>query len=61
MDEVTKLMAHVKQSMDTRRRFSVDPTEWLDTLPDAPLQLLQQYPDTFKVAFGSSSQSSPIP
>ena len=63
MDEPTKraMMAHVKSSLDTRRRFREDPPEWLDNLPDAPLQLLQRYPDTFRVAFGSSSQSSPIP
>jgi hypothetical protein len=63
MDETTKrlMMSHVKSSWDSRRRFSVDPPEWLDTLPGAPLQLLQQYPDTFRVAFGSSSEGGPIP
>ncbi len=63
MDETTKrmMMAHVKSTLDTRRRFSADPLEWLDSLPAAPLQMLQEYPDTFRVAFGSSSQSSPIP
>jgi hypothetical protein len=63
MDETTKrlMMAHVKSTLDTRRRFSADPLEWLDSLPGAPLQMLQEYPDTFRVVFGSSSQSSPIP
>ncbi len=63
MDETTKraMMAHVKSSFDTRRRLREEPPEWLDNLPDAPLQLMQQYPDTVRVAFGSSSQSSPIP
>jgi hypothetical protein len=63
MDETTKrlMMSHVKSSWDSRRRFCADPPEWLDTLPGAPLQLLQQYPDTFRVAFGSSSEGGPIP
>jgi hypothetical protein len=63
MEESTKrlMMAHVKSTLDTRRRFSAEPLEWLDSLPDAPLQMLQQYPDTFRIVFGSSSQSSPIP
>ncbi len=63
MEETTKrlMMAHVKGAMDTRRRFMAEPLEWLDNLPAAPLQMLQEYPDTFRVVFGSSSQSSPIP
>ena len=63
MDETTKrlMMAHVKSAVDTRRRFREEPPEWLNSLPDSPLQLMQEYPDTFRVAFGSSSQSSPIP
>ncbi len=63
MDETTKrlMMAHVKSTLDTRRRFSADPLEWLDSLPAAPLQMLQEYPDTFRMVFGLSSQSSPIP
>ncbi len=63
MDETTKrlMMAHVKSAVDTRRRFREEPPEWLNSLPDSPLQLMQEYPDTFRVAFGSSSQSSPLP
>jgi hypothetical protein len=63
MEEMTKrlMLSHVKAALDTRRRCSADPPEWIEALPDAPLQLLQQYPATFAIAFGSSAQAGPIP
>jgi hypothetical protein len=53
MDVVTKMirLKAAKQVFESLRRRAADPVEWIDILPNNPIEFLKQYPLTYKATF----------